>query len=127
MQTGELMFSQTHEWVRKENDVATIGITEFAAKQLSDLVYIDLPKAGQSIKAGEPFGEVESVKAVSDLNAPISGEVTETNETVLSNLDPVTKDPYGTGWLIKVKISNTEDLKKLMPKEEYNKLCASEN
>lgn len=118
-----LKFSQTHEWTKIEGDIATIGITDFAVQQLSDLVYIGLPKISQVIKAGEPFGEIESVKAVSDLNAPLSGEVIEINEQATSNLDIIAKEPYGKGWLVKIKTANPAEQANLLSVEAYKKLC----
>ena len=122
-----MLFSKTHEWVNIEGDIATTGITSFAVEQLSDLVYINLPDAGQSFKKGNTIGEVESVKAVSDLYIPLSGEIAEINENASSNLDIITKNPQGEGWLIKIKVSNPEELKELMSQDEYNKLYESEN
>lgn len=123
----DIMFSQTHEWIKKEGDIVIVGITEFAVQQLSDLIYIDLPKVGELIKAGEPLGEVESVKAVSDINAPVSGEVVEINNSVTSNLDLITKEPYGAGWLIKIKLSDQSELKKLLSADDYDNLCKTEH
>lgn len=120
---SDLKFSQTHEWAKVEGNIATIGITDFAIQQLSDLVYIGLPKINQIVKAGEPFGEIESVKAVSDLNAPLSGEVIEINEQVTSNLDMIAKEPYGKGWLVKIKIANPAEESNLLSAEAYKKLC----
>lgn len=121
----EMKYSQTHEWARIEGDIVTVGITEFAAQQLSDLVFMDLPKVGVKVKQGEPFGEVESVKAVSDLHAPVSGEVTEVNEPATSNLGLVTTAPLTDGWLIKIKMTNPDELNKLISEEEYKKLAES--
>jgi len=123
---SEMKYSQTHEWAKIEGDIVTVGITEFAAQQLSDLVFMDLPKVGAKVKQGEPFGEVESVKAVSDLHAPVSGEVAEVNEPATSNLSLVTTAPLTDGWLIKIKMTNPDDLKKLISEEEYKKLAESE-
>jgi glycine cleavage system H protein len=120
---SEIKYTQTHEWAKADGNIATIGITDFAAQQLSDLVYLDLPKVGTQVKQGEPFGEVESVKTVSELNAPISGEVTEINEKAVAQLDLVTKSSFQDGWLIKVKVANPAELNKLISKDEYAKLC----
>ncbi len=122
---AEMKYSQTHEWARIEGDIVTAGISEFAAQQLSDLVFLDLPKVGTKVTQGEPFGEVESVKAVSDINAPVSGEVTEVNESATSNLNLITTAPFTEGWLIKIKMANPDDLKKLISEEEYKKLAES--
>lgn len=126
MRPKDVMFTQTHEWVKSEAGLATVGFTDFAVEQLSDLVYIDLPKVGQGVKQHEPFGEVESVKAVSDIYAPVSGEVVKVNEAISSNLDTVTKDPFGAGWIIKIKMSNSAELKKLLSTADYEKLAESE-
>ena len=120
---AEIKYTQTHEWAKADGNIATIGITDFAAQQLSDLVYLDLPKVGTQVKQGEPFGEVESVKTVSELNAPISGEVTEINEKAVAQLDLVTKSSFQDGWLIKVKVANPAEMNKLISKDEYTKLC----
>ncbi len=127
MGQADMKYSQTHEWARIEGNIATVGITEFAAQQLSDLVYLDLPKVGTKVKQGEPFGEVESVKAVSDINAPVSGEVTEMNEKATSNLNLVTTASMTDGWLIKIKISDPKELNKLISADEYEKLKESDH
>lgn len=101
----DLKYTTDHEWVRMEGDVATVGITAHAAETLSDLVYIDLPEMGDDVTAGESFGEIESVKAVSDLNAPLSGEVIDVNSELAENLKDIASDPYGKGWMIKIKVS----------------------
>ncbi|MEK7448939.1 MAG: glycine cleavage system protein GcvH [Planctomycetota bacterium] len=124
---ANVKFSQTHEWISVEGNTGTIGLSDFAVQQLSDLVFIDLPKIGQSVKQNEPFGEVESVKAVSELNTPASGEVTAINESLKNNLDAIARDPFGAGWLIKIKLSNPDELTNLMSGADYDKLCESEN
>lgn len=126
MRPENIMFTQTHEWVKSEGGIATVGMTDFAVEQLSDLVYIDLPKVGQEVKQNEPCGEIESVKAVSDIYAPVSGKIEEVNEVLSSNLDTVTKDSFGAGWLIKIKMSNPAELKKLLSCTDYEKLAKSE-
>lgn len=102
---SDLKYTESHEWIRIEGDVATVGITAHAAESLSDLVYIDLPKAGDAVSAGTGFGEIESVKAVSDLKSPVDGEVVEVNEGLENNLGVINAEPYGGGWMIKVKLS----------------------
>jgi glycine cleavage system H protein len=99
---GERRYSETHEWVAVEGEVATIGITDFAQAQLGDVVFLELPRVGQKLSAGESFGVIESVKAASDLYAPVSGSVVEVNAGLADNPDLVNRDPYGEGWLIKV-------------------------
>lgn len=117
----ELKYTKSHEWVRIEGGIATTGITEFAVKALSDLVYVDLPEIADLTEKGHPYAEVESVKAVADVMAPISGEVEEINEAVVDNLEFLSEDPYGKGWLAKLKISYPDELEKLISAEEYEK------
>src|SRR5690606_5943896 len=100
-----LKYAKTHEWVHVDGDLATVGISDFAVKELTDLVYIDLPAVGRSVKPGETFGEVESVKAVSDLYAPVAGEVAEVNETLPDSLQLLSDDPFGEGWIAKIRLS----------------------
>lgn len=121
---AELSYTNTHEWVRQEDDVATIGITEHAQDELGDVVYVELPEKGASFGAGEPFGTVESVKAVSDLYTPVSGEVVEVNETLNDSPEKVNEDPYGDGWMIKLRISDEGDL---LSAEEYEKVVEEES
>lgn len=126
MYPKDLKYTKTHEWVKVEKDVGTIGITDFAAKQLSDLVYIELPSAGEKITQGSPFGVIESVKAAEDLNSPVSGEVVETHEELSQQIDLISKDPYGEGWMIKVKLQNPEELNNLMNSEDYEEWTKKE-
>lgn len=125
-----LLYAETHEWVRVADEggrkVATIGITAFAIEQLTDLVHMVLPKAGDTVKQGQEFGEVESVKAVSSLYSPVDGEIIAVNSDLPNKLETLGGDPYGTGWLIKVALSSEEGLSKLMDKAAYEKQCASE-
>ena len=125
MDQSQLKYARTHEWVALEGDVATIGITDFAVHLLSDLVYVDLPKAGRVIQVGQTFGEVESVKAVSDLYAPVSGEVIEVNAGLPDKLESLTADPFGAGWLIKVKIADAKLPSDLMDRAAYEKHWSS--
>lgn len=127
MRPSDILFTQSHEWLKREGDIAVVGITDFAVQQLSDLVYIDIPKVGKVLKSGDSFGEIESVKAVSDLVSPVSGEIIEVNSDLSSNLDSVVKDTYGTGWVIKVKMSNPAELTGLLSADAYNKLCEAEH
>jgi glycine cleavage system H protein len=127
----DLLYAKTHEWVHVESDssgakVATVGITAFALEALTDLVYVELPEVGRAVTAGEPFGEVESVKAVSDLYSPVSGEVVEANRDIAENLESLGQDPYGAGWLVKIRISDESGLSKLMNFSAYQKQCAEE-
>lgn len=126
MDPASLKFTKTHEWVAVEGDVATIGISDFAVHLLSDLVYADLPAIGKKITQGEPFGEVESVKAVSDLYAPVSGEVIGRNDALPDNLDLLTTSPFDSGWMIKVRLSNAGELSSLLSQTAYKAHCDAE-
>ncbi len=130
MTPDKLLFSETHEWVHLDQTeaqpIATIGITAFAIEALTDLVYMQLPKVGAQLTAGQPFGEIESVKAVSDLYSPVSGEVIEVNSKLPDNLEILNDDPYGEGWMIKVKVTDPAPLSKLMKLEAYEKQCSEE-
>jgi glycine cleavage system H protein len=114
-----LKYSKEHEWVLVEGNTATIGITEFAQDELGDIVYVELPEVGEKIVKDDPFGAVESVKAVSDVYAPVSGSVLEINEVLPDNPETINDDPYGDGWMIRVELSDTDDLTDLMDAEEY--------
>ena len=107
---GELQYTKTHEWVRMEGDTATIGITEHAQDELGDVVFVELPEEGRTLDAGEAFGAVESVKAVSDLYAPLAGEVVEVNETLGDSPEKINEDPYGDGWVLKLRVSGEAEL-----------------
>ena len=130
MTPDKLLFSETHEWVHLDQTeaqpIATVGITAFAIEALTDLVYMQLPKVGDQLTAGSPFGEIESVKAVSDLYSPVSGEVIEVNNKLPDNLEVLNDDPYGAGWMIKVKVTDPAPLSKLMKLEAYEKQCSEE-
>ena len=121
-----LKYTKEHEWVAIEGSVATIGITDYAQDQLGEIVYIELPAVGDKISKDDPFGVVESVKAVSDIFAPISGTVVELNEDLPESPEAVNEDAYGDGWLIKVKIADQAELDDLMDSEEYEELVAKE-
>lgn len=115
----DLKYSKEHEWVRMEGDEATIGITEFAQDELGDIVYVETPGVGDNVKQNEQFGVVESVKTVSDLFSPVSGEVTAINDEVVSSPELVNKDSYGAGWIIKVKPSDPSELDALLSAADY--------
>jgi glycine cleavage system H protein len=116
----DLKYLDTHEYLRLDGEIATIGITNFAIDQLGDIVYLELPDPGESIKAGEKFGTIESVKAVEDLNAPISGTVIERNESLIESPEMVADDPYGEGWFVKVRVDNPdEELTDILSADEY--------
>ena len=112
-------YSDSHEWIQVESDIATIGITDFAQSELGDVVFVELPEIGEYAKTGETFGTVEAVKTVEDLIAPISGEVLEANETLEEDAEQINKDPYGAGWMIKIRIENEEQLEELLSPSEY--------
>lgn len=114
-----LKYSKEHEWVLVEDKIAIIGITEFAQHELGDVVYVELPEVGEKVVKDDPFGAVESVKAVSDVFAPVSGAVVEINDTLPENPETINDDPYGDGWMIKVEMTDMDDLKDLMNAEEY--------
>ncbi len=131
MQPQDLLYAKTHEWVHLDRDsggdkIATVGISHFAVEALTDLVYIELPEVGRTLKAGESFGEVESVKAVSDLYSPLSGEIVDVNGDLANHLDQLHDDPYGAGWIVKIKITDEADLSQLLSHAAYEKQCAEE-
>lgn len=117
----DLRYTESHEWVRLEGDIATVGLSAFAVEQLTDLIVIDLAKVGQSVKQGGRLGEVESVKSVNDIYAPINGEVIEVNAAVVNDLSNLSNDPYGNGWLVKLKPENVADVNNLMTAADYQK------
>ncbi len=118
-----LKYTKEHEWIRVEdNQIGVIGITDYAQSELGDIVYVELPQVGKIVKQLEPFGTIEAVKAVSDLFSPVSGEVIEVNEKLKESPDLVNKDPYGEGWIIKVKISDLKELDNLLSAQDYRKL-----
>ncbi|HWO42485.1 MAG TPA: glycine cleavage system protein GcvH [Candidatus Eisenbacteria bacterium] len=114
-----LKYSKEHEWVLVEGNIATIGITEYAQEELGDIVYVELPEVGEKIVKDDPFGAVESVKAVSDVYAPVSGTVLEVNDALPDSPETINEDAYGDGWMIRVEMSDMDDLKDLMTAEEY--------
>ena len=130
MNPKDLLYAETHEWVRVAPEggrkVATIGITAFALQQLTDLVHMVLPKVGTQVTAGAPFGEVESVKAVSDLYSPVDGEVIAAHGDLANKLETLGSDPYGEGWMIKVALAGDGGVSKLMDLAAYQKQCAAE-
>jgi glycine cleavage system H protein len=118
----DLKYSASHEWVRIEGDIATIGVTDFAQGELGDIVFVELPAIGAKVSQNKPLGTVEAVKAVSDLNAPLSGEVTEVNGSLEGTPDVVNKDAYGAGWMVKIRISNAAEAANLMDAAGYDKM-----
>jgi len=125
MNPGDRKYAETHEWAQLEGNTVTIGITQHAVEELTDLVYIDLPAVGREIAAKEPFGEIESVKAVSELLAPVDGKIVEVNDGLNDDLDPIGKDPFGEGWMIKVEAKDVSQLDALMNAEDYEKSIES--
>jgi glycine cleavage system H protein len=117
-------YSEEHEWVVVDGDVATIGITDFAQNQLGEVVYIELPSSGDSVNAGETFGEIESVKSVSELYAPVTGSIIEVNDALADASETVNQDPHGEGWMIKVRMENLAQVDDLMSAEEYDDFAA---
>jgi glycine cleavage system H protein len=119
----DLQYTRSHEWVRTEDDTATIGITDYAQDELGDIVYVELPEQGATFDAGDSFGTVESVKAVSDLNTPVGGEVVEVNEALDDSPEKINEDPYGDGWIVKLRVS---DAGELLSASDYEQLLEEE-
>ena len=126
MDPQSLRYAKTHEWAALNGDTCTIGITQFAVDQLTDVIYIDLPDVDDPVASGDSFGEIESVKAVSDLYSPVTGDVIAVNEKLQNDPTIVSKDPYGAGWLIKVKVEKGTTLDHLMTLQQYQQQTASE-
>lgn len=121
----DLKYTKEHEWVKVEGDEVTVGITDYAQKQLGDVVFVELPQVGTQVEQMKPFGVIEAVKAVSDLFAPISGEVTEVNTQLESQSNLINSDPYGQGWIIKIKVKDPKELEALLSSADYRKLVES--
>ncbi len=130
MKPESLLYAKTHEWIAIAEEggqkVATMGLTAFAVDALTDLVFIELPKVGRQVQAGESFCEVESVKAVSDVYAPVAGEVIAVNSGLADDLDTLSKDPFNNGWIAKLKVTDDANLKNLLDYAAYQKQCAEE-
>jgi glycine cleavage system H protein len=122
---SELRYTRDHEWIKVDGDQATVGITQYAAEQLGDIVFVELPDSGRDLEVAKPFGVVESVKAVSDLYAPISGAVTSTNEALAKEPELVNSDPYGAGWMIKLTIADPTQIDDLLDGSAYDDLVAA--
>jgi glycine cleavage system H protein len=120
-------YAKSHEYVHVEGGVGTVGITDYAQKELGDVVFVELPPVGTQLEAGDELGSIESVKAVSELFAPVSGEVVEINETLADKPELVNTDPYGDGWMIRVKMSDPSEVEELMNAEEYEEYCETES
>jgi glycine cleavage system H protein len=121
----DLRYTRDHEWVRLEGELASVGITQYAADQLGDIVFVELPDAGRELEATKPFGVVESVKAVSDLYAPVTGAVAAVNDALAASPELVNSDPYGEGWMIQVRLAADADLGELLDAEAYDDLVAA--
>lgn len=121
---ADLLYTKSHEWVRLDGDTATIGITDHAQSELGDIVYVDLPAVGRAIGVGDSFGSIESVKTVSDVYAPAAGTITEVNGAIGSQSELLNTDPYGAGWLVKVKLDNAGELDALMSGDAYAAMIA---
>jgi glycine cleavage system H protein len=119
---ANLKYTKEHEWIAINGDIATIGITDFAQSELGDIVYVEIETVGETLSKDEVFGSVEAVKTVSDLFMPVSGEILELNEDLESNPESVNKDPYGSGWMIKVRVTNPSELAELMDAAAYESL-----
>lgn len=118
----ELKYAKSHEWVRIDGDIATIGITDYAQSELGDVVYVDLPEVGRALQTGETFGSVESVKTVSDVYAPVSGQVIDVNPVLGARSELINSDPYGEGYMLKIQLSDPADTDKLLGAAEYQEV-----
>lgn len=118
---GDLLYSESHQWARVEEGIATVGITHYAQEQLGDIVYVDLPRPDDEVKRGEPLGSVESVKAVADVNSPVSGRVIEANSELDDAPEQINQSPYDAGWLAKIELSDPAEMRSLMSAQEYVK------
>jgi glycine cleavage system H protein len=123
---AELKYDKQHEWVRVEGDAAFVGISDFAQDQLGEVVYVDLPSVGDELVAGETFGEIESVKSVSELYAPVTGKILEVNDALGDSPETINSDPYGGGWMIKVAMADASQLDALLSADEYESFVANE-
>lgn len=126
MYPQELLYTKEHEWIRVDESIGTIGITDYAQKELGDVVYVELPKPGDQVTANESFGTVESVKAVSDLFSPVTGEVTNVNSKLQNNPELLNADPHGEAWLIRVRLSDHAEIEKLFTADEYENFIKGE-
>jgi glycine cleavage system H protein len=124
---ADFRYTKEHEWVHVDGNTATIGITDHAQHELGDIVYVDLPKVGSNAEAGKTFGSVESVKAVSDIYSPVSGEIVEINEGLASAPETLNSDPHGAAWLIKVRMTTQDEIKQLMTAADYQQYVGAES
>ena len=126
MYPNDYLYTKEHEWIKVEGDTGTVGITDHAQNELGDIVYVDLPKVGAKLTAMKPMGSVESVKAVSDVYSPVTGEVTAINETLAQKPELINKDPHGEAWLVKIKLANRAELDSLMKAADYQEYVSAE-
>ncbi len=126
MYPANFSYTKEHEWVRVEGDIGVVGITDHAQKELGDIVYVDLPKPGSHVEQGKTLGSVESVKAVSDIYAPVSGEVAEVNAMLSTSPEKLNEDPHGDAWLVKIKLSAPDEIKRLLSAEDYQQYVGAE-
>jgi glycine cleavage system H protein len=126
MYPTDCLYTEEHEWIRKDGDLYVIGITDFAQKELGEVVYIELPEVGTELEAHDSFGTIESVKAVSELFSPAAGEVVEINDAAVDGPEVINDDPHGDGWLVKMRLSSDDDLKSLMKAEQYEEHVSGE-
>jgi len=119
-------YTKEHEWVRVEGDVGVVGITDHAQKELGDIVYVDLPKPGSHVNSGKTLGSVESVKAVSDIFSPVSGEIVEVNPLLSTTPEKLNEDPHGDAWLVKIKLSAPDEIKRLLSADDYQNYVGAE-
>ena len=122
---GDLLYTEDDEWIRVEGEEGVVGITDYAQDSLSDIVYLELPEAGENYEKGESFGVVESVKAAADLYMPVSGEIVEVNEDLMDEPERVNEDPYGEAWMVRIKFADTSELDELMDAEAYQEFDAA--
>jgi glycine cleavage system H protein len=125
MYPSEYLYSREHEWVRVDNDVCTLGVTEFAQHELGEVVFVELPEVGQVFNANDELGTIESVKAVAEVFSPVAGEIVEINDAVVDDPEMLNDDPHGEGWLVKIRFSSADDLKALMTAEKYEEYVKS--
>src|SRR5690242_14384628 len=123
---NNLRYTKEHEWVRVEGDIAVIGITDHAQQELGDIVYVDLPKLGASVEKGKSFGSVESVKAVSDIYAPVSGKIVAFNEALSTAPEKINEDPHGEAWMVKIQLADAAEIQQLLSAEDYQKYLGEE-
>ncbi|MFN6518592.1 MAG: glycine cleavage system protein GcvH [Nostoc sp. CreGUA01] len=122
----DFRYLDSHEYVRLDGDIATIGITEFAVRELGDIVFVELPDVGEALSRGEKFGTIESVKAVEELNSPVTGTVVERNDPLIEDPEQVSDDPYGEGWFLKVRVDDPDEVNEAMSADEYRALVEGE-